>query len=159
MVDDDDDKEDDKMASDEMMYEGVFVRNRDDLESSYAHMCEEASSFIMRKNRLDGVSKSRQVASYPSCYVVGIEVNQDFLRSAKQEDVDSDLALDQNFFVRYFGFVRLFLANFFHVSKGSALQFFDILQQNGCSKNPKGSPETSMLCDLPETSISSFLRG
>ena len=31
---------------------------------------------------------------------------------------------------------------------------FDTLQQNGCSKNPKGSPllHFSALCDLPETS-------
>ena len=31
---------------------------------------------------------------------------------------------------------------------------FDILQQNGCSKNPKASPllHFSALCDLPETS-------
>ena len=33
-------------------------------------------------------------------------------------------------------------------------QFFDIWQQNGCSKNPKGSPllHFSALFDLPETS-------
>ena len=38
--------------------------------------------------------------------------------------------------------------------KGPPFNFFDILQQNGRSKNPKGSPllHFSALCDLPETS-------
>ena len=34
----------------------------------------------------------------------------------------------------YFGFVRLFFANFSHASKGSPLQFFDIFQQSGLKK-------------------------
>ena len=47
-----------------------------------------------------------------------------------------------------------FVTMFFYCSKGSPHQFFDILQQNGCSKNPKASPPLhfSALCDLPETS-------
>ena len=41
-------------------------------------------------------------------------------------------------FVRlFFGFVRLFFRNFFNVPKKS-FQFFDILQENECSKIPKG---------------------
>ena len=44
-----------------------------------------------------------------------------------------------------------FFRKFF--SKGSSLHFFDILQQNGRSKNSKGPPlHFSALCDLLETS-------
>ena len=43
----------------------------------------------------------------------------------------------------YLGFVvRLFFANFLYISKGSPLQFFSILQENGCSKTLKGPPFT-----------------
>ena len=44
-----------------------------------------------------------------------------------------------------------FFPNFFLLFLPS---IFDILQQNGCSKNPKASPFYifSALCDLPETS-------
>ena len=41
----------------------------------------------------------------------------------------------------FFATVRLF-SRIFNVSKGSLLQFFDILQQTGFSKKPKGSPLT-----------------
>ena len=49
------------------------------------------------------------------------------------------------------GTVSPIFSNFFYCSSH---QFFDILQQNGCSKNPKASPllHFSALCDLPETS-------
>ena len=45
-------------------------------------------------------------------------------------------------------------SDFFEFFYCSSHQFFDILQQNGCSKNPKASPllHFSALCDLPETS-------
>ena len=52
VIDDDDDKDDDKL-NDEMLYDRVFVRTREDLETNYAYLCEEASAFFMRKNRLD----------------------------------------------------------------------------------------------------------
>ena len=59
----------------------------------------------------------------------------------------------------FFGTVKLFklliIFRDFLLLQGVPLSsFFDILQQNGCSKNPKGSPLShfSALCDLPETS-------
>ena len=57
--------------------------------------------------------------------------------SVKQKDVGSSLTLDHFFCACNFGFVRLFFANLFNVSKGSPLQFFDIVQQNGVQKIPK----------------------
>ena len=58
----------------------------------------------------------------------------------------------------FFGTVRLFkflnfLHNFFIAAKAYH-QFFDVLQQNGCSKMPKRSHLLHFLalCDLPETS-------
>ena len=50
--------------------------------------------------------------------------------------------------------MRLFFTNFLMSPKCPPFIFFDILQQNGRSKNPKGSPllHFSALCDLPETS-------
>ena len=52
----------------------------------------------------------------------------------------SSLALDQNFLCMFFSIVTFF-RKFFDVSNGSSFNlFFDILRQNGCSKNPKGSP-------------------
>ena len=56
-------------------------------------------------------------------------------------------------FFRHCETVQIF--NFFsELFYCSPHQFFDILQQNGCSKNPKGSPLLHFLalCDLPETS-------
>ena len=45
--------------------------------------------------------------------------------SAKQKDLGSSPAHDQNFFAQVlFGLVRLFSANFFSVSKGSPFNFF-----------------------------------
>ena len=73
--------------------------------------------------------------------------------SANQKDVGSSLTLTNFSSACNFGFVRLFFRKFFNVSKGSSLQFFDILQQNGRSKIPKGPLLHFLaLCDLPETS-------
>ena len=49
--------------------------------------------------------------------------------------------MTKNFLCRFFG-LRLFFANFLNVSKGSLFHFFPILQNNGCSKTPKGPPFT-----------------
>ena len=45
--------------------------------------------------------------------------------SAKQMDVGSSLTLNQFFCACNFGFVRLFFASFFNVSKGYPFKFFD----------------------------------
>ena len=73
--------------------------------------------------------------------------------SVKQNDVGSSPAHDQKLFMQVFiCLVRLFLAIFLNVSKGSPFHFFPILQKNGCSKTPKGPLlHFSALCDLPET--------
>ena len=63
-----------------------------------------------------------------------------FLISAKQKDVGSNLTLYQFFCACNFGFVRLFFAIFLLSTKGPHFNFFDILQQNGRSKNLKESP-------------------
>ena len=70
----------------------------------------------------------------------GIEFNQDFLRSAKQKDVGLSLALD--------GLTVLQC-----LQRVIPSVFFDILQHNGCTKNPKESPllHFSALCNLPDT--------
>ena len=65
----------------------------------------------------------------------------DFLRFGKQKHAGSSPALHEKFFYAgyFFGFVRLFLAKFLNVSKGSLFFLFSILQKNGCSKKlPKG---------------------
>ena len=59
---------------------------------------------------------------------------------AKQKDMGSSPALEQNFFVQiFFGFVRLFFAN---ISKGSTRHFFVYFAKNGCSKTPRVPPFT-----------------
>ena len=59
---------------------------------------------------------------------------------AKQKEVGSSLTLDQFFCARNFGFVRLFFANFFNVSKGSSLQFFLLFcNRMDVQKIPKGA--------------------
>ena len=72
------------------------------------------------------------------------EVNQDFLRSAKQKNVGSSLTLDHvHFFVHVISAFWDFFAQIFLIFLHRGfLQLFDILQQNGCSKNPKWSPFT-----------------
>ena len=45
-----------------------------------------------------------------------------------------------------------FFSEFFLLLQRVPHQFFDILQQNGYSKNLKGSPFYIFLCELPETS-------
>ena len=62
--------------------------------------------------------------------------------SARQKDLGSNLTLDQFFCACNFGFVRLFFRKFFKCLQRSSFNFFDILQQNGRSKNPKGPPFT-----------------
>ena len=57
--------------------------------------------------------------------------------SAKQKDVGSSLIIDQFFCAALWHFFsQIFLMS----PKGPAFNFFDILQQNGLSKNPKWSP-------------------
>ena len=55
------------------------------------------------------------------------------------------------FIAGFFGFVRLF-SQIFKMSPKGPPSFFSILQNNGCSKTPKGPLlHFSALCDLPET--------
>ena len=63
--------------------------------------------------------------------------------SAKQKDVGSSLALDQNFLCMLFRLCETFSANFFNVSKGSPFNFLYFATE---------WMHFSVLCDLPETS-------
>ena len=63
--------------------------------------------------------------------------------SAKQKNVGSSPAHDQNFFVQVFsGLVRLFFRKYFKSVQRAPLLFLPILQKNRCSKTPKGHPFT-----------------
>ena len=83
--------------------------------------------------------------------ILGIKVTA-FLRSAKQKDMGSRPTLDQKFFVKVFGFVRLFFRKFFFVfPKGPPFIFFLFCSMD-VQKLPKGPVlQFSALLDLPET--------
>ena len=88
---------------------------------------------------------------------LGIEVNSDFLRSAKLKDVGSSLAVDEKFFACYFGFMGLFPHIFEMSPKGPPFIFFLFCNRMDARKIPKGPlSHISALYDLPETSKNRF---
>ena len=79
---------------------------------------------------------------------LGIEVTA-FLRSAKQKDVGSSFALDQNFFACYFAFVRQQI--FSMPPKGPPSFFFYFATEWLFENSPRAPFTFSGLCNLPET--------
>ena len=74
---------------------------------------EVYSDFFIEKSSFWQVGCSRLTLNcHTTSLPLGIEVTA-FLRSAKQKDMGSSPALDQNFFVQFFfGFVRLFFRKY-----------------------------------------------
>ena len=84
---------------------------------------------------------------------LGIEVNWDFLKSAKQKDVGSTLALDQNFFCMIFRLCETFFRKFFKISPKGSPSFFLFCNRMDVQKSQRVPLlHFSALCNLPETS-------
>ena len=93
---------------------------------------ESAGAFFPRDNSLVSDRKSHSLNLWPcksQLLALGIEVNWDFLRSAKQKDVGSSLALDQNFLCMFFRLCDFFSQFFFMSPKISPFIF---LESNTC---------------------------
>ena len=72
-----------------------------------------------------------------NCTIWSSELNQ---KSFSFSRVTCHTGRDQRVLpFNFFGTARPFFRKIFS-SKGPSLQFFDVLQQNGCSKIPKGPP-------------------